>query len=201
MAVTQFDKPAKGEEIIVMKTTLGDIKIRLFPQYAPKAVENFVTHAKAGYYDGLLFHRVIKDFMLQGGDPKGDGTGGVSIWGKPFKDEFSPNALNYKGALSMANSGPDSNGSQFFIVQNGNVPQYMLDEITQAGAPKEIVEAYKTHGGTPWLDGVHTVFGQVFEGMDIVDKIASAEVYTDKARKDKPKTDIKTEKVTVTKYE
>ena len=111
----QTEKPAKGEEIAVMHTNMGDISIRFFPEAAPKAVENFKTHAKNGYYDGLTFHRVIADFMIQGGDPNGTGTGGESIWGGKFEDEFDQKLLNITGALSMANSGPDTNGSQFFI--------------------------------------------------------------------------------------
>lgn len=102
-----------------IETTMGTVKIRLFPQFAPKAVENFIAHAKEGYYENTKFHRVIKDFMIQGGDPKGDGTGGASIWKTPFVDEVSDILHNFRGALSMANSGPNTNGSQFFIVQNG----------------------------------------------------------------------------------
>lgn len=102
-----------------IETTMGTVKIRLFPQFAPKAVENFITHAKNGYYENTKFHRVIKDFMIQGGDPKGDGTGGASIWKTPFVDEVSDILHNFRGALSMANSGANTNGSQFFIVQNG----------------------------------------------------------------------------------
>ena len=113
----QLDMPQKGEEIAIMHTSMGDISIRFFPEAAPKAVENFKTHAKDGYYDGLTFHRVINDFMIQGGDPNGDGTGGDSIWGEPFEDEFSDTLFNIRGSLSMANSGPDTNGSQFFINQ------------------------------------------------------------------------------------
>ena len=101
-----------------MKTSRGDIYIRLFPEGAPKTVENFVTHAKNGYYDGLTFHRVMEDFMIQGGDPKGNGTGGESIWGGKFADEFDAKLLNLRGSLSMANSGANTNGSQFFINLN-----------------------------------------------------------------------------------
>jgi len=139
--------PIKGEQIVTMETSKGTIKIQLFPQYAPKAVENFKGLIEKGYYDGLIFHRVIPDFMVQGGDPTGTGTGGESVWGGKFEDEFSPNLENLRGTLSMANSGPNTNGSQFFIVQK--------------------------EGGTPWLDGRHTVFGQVFEGMDVVDAITA----------------------------
>ena len=112
----QFEKPAAGEKIAVMKTSMGEIVLKFFPGQAPKAVENFLTHAENGYYDGLKFHRVIPGFMIQGGDPQGTGTGGESIWGEPFGDEFSMDLWNFRGALSMANAGPDTNGSQFFIV-------------------------------------------------------------------------------------
>ena len=108
---------SENEKLVEMETTMGNVKIKLFPEYAPKAVENFVKHSEEGYYDGLIFHRVITDFMIQGGDPSGNGTGGKSIYGKPFEDEFSTNLYNLRGALSMANSGANTNGSQFFIVQ------------------------------------------------------------------------------------
>lgn len=104
----------------VIETSMGDISVVFFPQQAPKAVENFLTHAKAGYYDGLSFHRVIQDFMIQGGDPQGTGRGGESIWGAPFEDEFDDGLHHFPGALSMANSGTNTNGSQFFIVQNAS---------------------------------------------------------------------------------
>ena len=154
-----------------IKTNHGDIKIQLFPEQAPMTVENFVRLAKKGYYDGTIFHRVISDFMIQGGDPEGNGTGGTSIWGHPFEDEFSRDLFNLRGALSMANSGPNTNGSQFFIVQNKNMPKRYIKQMEPAGYPKEIIHAYK-QGGTPWLDGRHTVFGQVIDGMDVVDEIA-----------------------------
>lgn len=175
----QTNAPEKGEQIAIFKTSMGDIKVKLFPEYAPKTVENFVTHAKNGYYDGLIFHRVIKDFMIQGGDPNGKGTGGESIWGGSFKDEFSKDLHNLKGALSMANAGPDTNGSQFFIVQAPKVSDDMLDQLRSADEslfPSECVNEYEELGGTPWLDFKHTVFGQVFDGMDTVDKIAEVKV-------------------------
>jgi peptidyl-prolyl cis-trans isomerase B (cyclophilin B) len=173
------------EKLIEMETSMGNIKIKLFPKYAPKAVENFVKHSKEGYYDGLIFHRVIKDFMIQGGDPSGNGTGGESIYGQPFEDEFSKNLYNLRGALSMANSGSNTNGSQFFIVQSTSLDSAMKEQMDKAGYPKEIIDAY-TNGGTPWLDNRHTVFGQVIDGMDIVDKIANTPVGT----QDKPKKDV-----------
>ena len=102
----------------------GTIRAVLFEEDAPKAVENFITHAEEGYYDGLTFHRVINEFMIQGGDPNGDGTGGESIWGESFEDEFTDSLCNFRGALSMANSGKDTNGSQFFIVQESDGSSY-----------------------------------------------------------------------------
>jgi peptidyl-prolyl cis-trans isomerase B (cyclophilin B) len=177
---------SNDEKLIEMETSMGTIKIKLFPEYAPKAVENFVKHGEDGYYDGLIFHRVIKDFMIQGGDPSGNGTGGESIYGKPFEDEFSKNLYNLRGALSMANSGANTNGSQFFIVQSSSLDPAMKEEMEKAGYPKEIIEAYNKNGGTPWLDHRHTVFGQVIDGMDIVDKIASTPV----GAQDKPEKDI-----------
>jgi len=130
--------------VAILQTTQGVIEIELRPDLAPKAVENFITHSKNGYYDGLIFHRVIKSFMLQGGDPTGTGRGGKSIWGAPFQDEFSPKALFDKpGILAMANSGPNTNGSQFFIT---TVPTY-------------------------WLNGRHTIFGYVIKGMNTVKKL------------------------------
>lgn len=132
------------DPIVVLSTNQGDIEIELMPKVAPKAVENFTTHVKNGYYNGLIFHRVIKGFMLQGGDPTGTGRGGESIWKKTFEDEFAPNVVFDKpGILAMANRGPTTNGSQFFI----------------------------TTGVTPWLNGRHTIFGYVIKGMDVVKKI------------------------------
>jgi len=128
----------------IIKTTQGDIEFELRPDLAPKAVENFIKHSKDGYYNGTIFHRIIKSFMIQGGDPTGTGRGGESIWGKSFEDEFSPKALFDKsGILAMANAGPNTNGSQFFIT---TVPTY-------------------------WLNGRHTIFGYVTSGMDIVRKL------------------------------
>lgn len=178
----------------ILKTSYGDIEIQLFPEQAPMTVENFVRLAQKGYYDGTTFHRVISDFMIQGGDPQGDGTGGTSIWNHPFEDEFSRELFNLRGALSMANSGPNTNGSQFFIVQNKNMPKRYIKQMEPAGYPKEIINAYK-QGGTPWLDGRHTVFGQVISGMDIVDKIAKAK----KNKLDKPLEDIKIDSIKINK--
>jgi peptidyl-prolyl cis-trans isomerase B (cyclophilin B) len=176
---------AENERLVEMNTSMGTIKIKLFPELAPKAVENFIKHSETGYFDGLIFHRVIKDFMIQGGDPQGTGMGGESIYGQPFEDEFSDKLFNLRGALSMANSGPNTNGSQFFIVQNTTMDPSMIEQMKQAGYPEEVVEAYG-NGGTPWLDRAHTVFGQVIEGIDVVDSIAN--VATEAG--DKPAEDV-----------
>lgn len=187
--INQLDRPLSGETVATMKTNMGDIKIRLFADLAPKTVENFTTHAKNGYYNGLVFHRVIKDFMIQGGDPTATGCGGESIWGKAFEDEFCVDLHNLRGALSMANSGPCTNGSQFFIVQaNSCDPGFIsqMEQLSDRGFPTESVENYKAVGGTPWLDFKHTVFGQVYEGMDVVDAIAAVKT----ARGDKPVEDV-----------
>ena len=181
---------------IKIETPKGDIIIRLYDE-TPKHRDNILKLAKEGYYDGTLFHRVIKDFMIQGGDPKGDGTGGESIWngkdskidsGNGFKNEISPSLYNIRGALAMANAGADTNGSQFFINQNSDD---VTSKISAKRYPEKIYDAYKK-GGNPTLDGSYTVFGQVISGMDVVDKIAS--VATDD--NDKP-----TETVTITSVE
>lgn len=132
------------EPIIVMETNQGTMEIKLFPEIAPKACENMIRHAENGYYDGLIFHRVIKNFMIQGGDPLGKGFGGESVWGTPFEDEVSENVTFDKvGILAMANSGPSTNGSQFFI----------------------------TVAKTPWLNMKHTIFGEITSGSDVLEKI------------------------------
>ncbi|MDD5428435.1 MAG: peptidylprolyl isomerase [Candidatus Omnitrophica bacterium] len=129
---------------VVLETTQGNIEIKLMPEAAPRACENFTKLVEKGYYNGTIFHRVIKEFMIQGGDPTGTGRGGASIWGKPFEDEFKKGVtFDRKGLLAMANAGPGTNGSQFFI----------------------------TVAPTPWLDMHHTIFGEVVSGYDVVTKI------------------------------
>ena len=163
------DKVGKDEAEVILQTSKGDITVKLFPTLAPKASENFLKHAKDKYY----FHRVIQDFMIQSGDPKGDGTGGESIWKKGFALEPTPFLYNIRGALAMANTGAkDSNGSQFFIVQNKDDQS---KQLSSAGYPKPIIDAYKK-GGYPAGDTKYTVFGQVIKGMDVVDTIANLEV-------------------------
>lgn len=182
------------ERLVEMETSMGTIKIKLFPEQAPKAVENFITHSENGYYDGLIFHRVINDFMIQGGDPEGTGRGGESIYGEAFEDEFSNQLYNFRGALSMANSGANTNGSQFFIVQRKTMETSMLEQMKKAGYNEKVIKHYED-GGTPWLDSKHTVFGQVIEGMDVVDKIAETPV----GKEDKPEEDVVIKKITVLK--
>ncbi len=180
----------------VIKTNKGDMTFELYENTAPKAVENFKTHAENGYYDGLIFHRVIKDFMIQGGDPEGTGFGGESIWGKPFEDEFSLDARNYYGALSMANSGPDTNGSQFFIVQAKAVPDNLISQmeaLKNQGYPQQVIDTYKEKGGTPWLDFHHTVFGMITDGESVLEDIAS----TKTGMADKPVYDIVIETILI----
>ena len=172
----QFKKPKKGDTVATIKTNRGDIKVKLLKDIAPQAVENFVGLANKGYYNGVIFHRVIKDFMIQGGDPTGTGRGGTSIWEMPFEDEFSDKVHHFRGALSMANRGPNTNTSQFFIVQNEELEQGLVKYLRDLKYDEELLEKYKKYGGTPHLDGKHTIFGQVYEGMDVVDDIADVEV-------------------------
>lgn len=247
----QLEEPAENEEIAIMHTNKGDIYIRFFPEAAPKAVENFKTHSKNGYYNGLTFHRVIKDFMIQGGDPKGTGAGGESIWGKPFEDEFDSKLFNIYGSLAMANSGINTNGSQFFINQASKVTkssgynivdiymynvygyEYYVKYYTDAGnivdfyamfpnlesflssgnakslsplpylIDDEAWDFYQEVGGNIHLDGAfrasggHTVFGQVFKGMDVVEAIAGVEV---DSSSNKPKEDVIINSIEITTY-
>ena len=200
-SLEQLEVPEEGEEIAIIKTNHGNMKIRLFEEIAPKAVENFKTHSENGYYDGLIFHRVIKDFMIQGGDPQGTGAGGESIWGEAFEDEFHEDYRNFKGALSMANAGPGTNGSQFFIVEKSEVEEELLSDMEEigeeAGFSEDVIQAYKELGGTPWLDGMHTVFGQVFDGMGVVESISNVEV---SQGDDKPKDDIIINSIEIVKF-
>lgn len=189
----QLNEVNEKNPLVTVHTNLGDFTLELFPEVAPKTVENFVTHAKNGYYDGVIFHRVIEDFMIQGGDPTGTGMGGESIYGRTFEDEFSREAFNLYGTLSMANAGPNTNGSQFFIVTAKQVPAQMLKQLKDGGWPEEIVEEYAKVGGTPWLDHRHTVFGRVVEGMDVVLEIEGVE----RNAQDRPLEDVVIESMDV----
>lgn len=196
-AKKQVEMPSKGDTIAIMHIkNYGDIKIKFFKDIAPKAVENFITHSKNGYYNGITFHRVINDFMIQGGDPTATGAGGESIWGKSFEDEFSYELVPYRGALCMANAGSNTNGSQFFIEQ-AKYDEDMYNTLKQYGYPENLLEAYKMYGGSMHLFMKHTVFGQVIEGMDVVDKIAGVEV---NANNSKPLTDVIIESIEIVEY-
>ncbi|MEQ9764802.1 Cof-type HAD-IIB family hydrolase [Streptococcus sp. ZJ151] len=194
MHFPQLDLDNVEGPVATIKTNQGDLVVKLFPEQAPKTVANFVGLAKDGYYDGIIFHRIIKDFMIQGGDPTGTGMGGESIYGQSFEDEFSEELYNLRGALSMANAGPNTNGSQFFIVQNVNFP-YSAKELSRGGWPEAIAEHYAEHGGTPHLDRRHTVFGQLVDqdSYDILDKIAAVET----GIQDKPVEDVVIETIEV----
>lgn len=230
----QLEKPDAGEKIAVMHTSMGDISIRLFPEAAPKAVENFITHAQEGYYDGVIFHRVIEDFMIQGGDPEGTGRGGKSIYESgSFEDEFDAKLMNLRYSLAMANAGPNTNGSQFFINQapaedfaagvetaKQNYEQLKdnykswkqvyasslsrVAKIDGDAIPDEVFDLYSRQGGNLYLDGAwrtdgkgHTVFGQVFDGMDVVDAIAAVEVDAN----DKPVEDVVINSIEIVEYQ
>lgn len=184
---------AEGPKAII-KTNHGQMTLQLFPEQAPKTVANFIGLAKEGYYDGIIFHRIIPEFMIQGGDPTGTGMGGQSIYGDSFEDEFSEELYNLRGALSMANAGPNTNGSQFFIVQNSKIP-YAKKELERGGWPSPIAAAYAENGGTPHLDRRHTVFGQLLDEASFVvlDQIASVET----GPQDKPKEDVVIETIEV----
>lgn len=222
----QLDMPEAGEEIAVITMETGEvIKLRFFPQAAPKAVYSFKRHALEGYYDGLTFHRIIENFMIQGGDPQGNGTGGESVWGEAFEDEFSPNLFNIDGAVSMANSGADTNGSQFFINCTGTAPDWEMYEENYAAYQEnadyydslgantinmdkitdEVIDLYNENGGNPYLDGAystagtgHTVFAQVFEGMENV--VALSQVPAD-ASTGEPESPVVIQSVEIVPYE
>lgn len=200
----QLDAPVSGDVVATIVTSEGDIKVKLLPEVAPKAVKNFVEHALTDYYDGVTFHRIIDGFMIQGGDPTATGAGGESIYGEEFANELSPNARHFSGALAMANAGGyATNGSQFYIVDDvplsdAQIEEFnsitenpdtavfskddealvdVLDEDVTMGElfPTEVVEGYLENGGVPSLDFGYTVFGQVYEGMDVVDAISQVE--------------------------
>lgn len=223
----QLELPQKGEEIAVVTLKSGEtFKLRFFPDEAPKAVYNFKLHAIQGYYNNLTFHRVMKNFMIQGGDPQGDGYGGESVWGEAFEDEFNANLLNIDGAVSMANSGANTNGSQFFInATNGGETQwdsyeqgfemYQQDPdaftagygrwIKMDQVSDEMKALYDEHGGNPALDGYysttgegHTVFAQVFEGIEDVYRLSEVETTGDEGST--PVTPLVIETVEITTY-
>ncbi len=208
----QFRHPKDGDTVAeIVVEGYGSIFVKFFKDKAPKAVENFVQHAKDGYYDGVKFHRVIADFMIQSGDPTGTGRGGESIYGAPFEDEFSSDLEPARGALCMANAGANTNGSQFFIVSGTaakvqELKKYVeykghtFAEYLKSGYNTVLTDAkiefFTTYGGAPWLSGHHTVFGQVYKGFDVLDNIS----YTDTDNKDIPLKDVIIKTIKVTEY-
>ncbi len=205
LPVMNYTAPAEGEEIVVIHIRdYGDVKIKLFPELLPEACENFTTLATEGYYDELIFHRVIEGFMIQGGDPKGDGSGGESCWGGTFDGGCNTRLIHLPGALAYANSGGTyTDGSQFYIVTGSPVSETDLDDYSRKDSiyyTAQARELYQQYGGTPWLDGGYTVFGQVIDGLDIVYAISQTPV--DKTdNKYKPKTAVYIESVTVEQYD
>jgi len=223
ITLLQLQPLVPGEELAILHTNKGDITLRFFPEEAPQAVENFKTHARNGFYDGLIFHRVIPGFMIQGGCPNGTGTGGTSIWGEGFSTEPSFHLRHFNGALAMAHAGPGTIGSQFYIVQN-----YELDRNTRISFqdiiehqdeaigrfsdgtrltlgdffPAAELQHYLDNGGTPHLDwhrnqqGGHPVFGHVVDGMDVVNAIAN----TPQGAGNRPVDDMIIESISFIKY-
>lgn len=220
--ILQAQLPEDGEEVAIVTTSEGVIKLRFFPEDAPKAVENFKELAESGYYNGITFHRVIQNFMIQGGDPTGTGTGGESTWGEDFEDEISPRLHFYRGALAMANRGPNTNSSQFFIVQNPEVTTTAIDSIRQTRDGNdelgitmgenfytlkeiftdEVLDYYTANGGSVELEYIfgspYTIFGQVYEGMEVVDAIAAVETNSEN---NKPLEDVVIESIEFINYE
>lgn len=193
----QYKKAEAGDLVATIETNLGTMTFLLFPDVAPRAVESFKELAEEGYYEGVIFHRIIKDFMIQGGDPTGTGRGGESTWGEPFEDEFDPLYRCFYGSLCMANAGPDTNGSQFFVVQSKDIPSHIVNQMESLGEKygyyPDVIEAYKQNGGCYWLDFKHTVFGQIQTGVEVLEKIAAVET----GPGDKPLEDVVMKKVTV----
>lgn len=199
-AEKQMAMPNEGDTIAIIHVrNFGNITVKFFGDIAPKAVENFVKHAEEGYYDGVKFHRVIDEFMIQGGDPEGTGRGGESIWGKGFEEELSYDLVPYRGSLCMASAGTGTSslGSQFFITQ-ANYNATMESRLKSAGYPTKLLEMYKKYGGYLSLYQSYTVFGQVIEGMDVVDAIAKVE--TTGSENSTPVEDVIIDTIEVTTY-
>lgn len=221
----QLEMPENGEEIAIVTTNYGTYKMRFFPEEAPATVYNFKKLAQNGYYNGLVFHRVIENFMIQGGDPYGTGSGGESIWKEQFDDEFSKNLFNITGSVAMANSGKDTNGSQFFINFNEEAIQwdyyqavyeqyyspnpdefnaYYGGTVNTEKLTNEIKDLYDEYGGNIHLDGKlntagrgHTVFAQVFEGLDVIEDIS----HVNTGENDRPASDVVIESIVIAEYQ
>lgn len=185
VTLVQAETPADAKRVTI-ETSMGDIVVVLYPDYAPKAVQNFLTLAEEGYYTGLKFHRVVSNYMVQSGDPTGTGTGGESSFTDEsgnkvaFEPEYSLNLWNFKGALGMSPGSDGLNKSQFYIISNNKVEEETLTKMIDAKFPQKVIDHYKEVGGAPWLDGNCTVFGQVIEGLDILELIDAVEVDTNR---------------------
>lgn len=196
----QFQTPADGTPTAILTTSKGVIKMVLYEEYAPQAVQNFIGLVNQGYYNGLSFHRIVTDFIVQTGDASGTGTGGATIWNNtPYPVEISDQLHHYSGAVSMAHAGDsDENMSQFFIVAtpSDSVDKDFADKLTELGVRSEVVQTYRDGGGAPYLDNLNTVFGQIYSGMDVVDAICSVPVSDDGT----PSEDVILESVTIGSY-
>ncbi len=192
----QLKGPSVGDTIAVFETNLGIFKAVLYPQFAPKAVDNFTTHAKNGYYNNSTFHRVIADFLIQGGDPTNTGSGGDSIWMLPFENEYSESLHHYRGTLGMASFEKDQNRSQFYVIKGGEITDEMINAMKQAEYPQGVIDSYREVGGRPTMDYNYTIFGQVYDGLDILDAISILEVRED----NRPKEEVIIKSITIDTY-
>ncbi len=191
----QFAQPRTGDTVAEITTDKGVIKAVLFPEIAPKAVASFTHLANGGYYDGVIFHRAVEGMLVQSGSFDGSANGGKSAWELEFEDEFSDSLHHYNGALSMANHGEDTNGSQFFFVtaRIGSLSDETLQQMADAGWRTEVQDAYKQAGGLPSLDWRYTVFGQIYEGLGVAYDISRVKTGTDS----KPVEDVTIQSVKV----
>lgn len=198
--IINYEMPANGDKVVVMTIKdYGDVKIRLFADECPKAVENFLGLVEKHYYDELIFHRVVKNFVIQGGDPKGNSTGGESLWGQGFEQEISPKLCHFNGALAYAVASDKLNNSQFYIVTGDKVTEQTFEQLsTYYGKTysDQVKQMYYEHGGQPFLDGDYTVFGQVIDGLDICMKINEVAVDSNS----KPKEQVTIESMKVLEY-
>lgn len=198
----QLQSPNAGDPIAIISTSMGDISVVLFPQQAPMAVENFTTLAQQGYFNGTVFHRIQRDFAIQGGDATGTGKSGSSIWNNAaYPNETSALLRHYSGALATANAtdGSVSNFSQFYIVStpSDSVGASAEETLSQAGLSESAISAYRQVGGAPYLDGLDTVFGQVYSGMEVVDAINQVKTDDD----ERPVETVEIYQVTISSYD
>lgn len=195
-SIRQLSSPAEGDTIVTIVTDKGTIRAVIYRDLVPKTAENFILLAESGYYDGMVIHKVIKDFVIQLGDKTLKGDGGDSYTGKGVEPEFRDDLHSYTGSLGMVAYGDGLQYSQFFIVAGDTVSDAYFDAMSNAGYPQEVMDAFAKLGGQPGFDYVYTVFGQVYEGLSIVKEISSQE--TDKYNR--PKKDITVQSITISTY-